>query len=163
MKSKINYIKGFTLIELLVVVGVIGILAAVVLASLNSARAKGKDAAIKQSMKEFQNLLALEFNDTGSYANLQPGAWFPQTACSSSFGGNYATQARAICTKIVTDGSSWSGAIYKFYAGNSVSSAQTYSIMGALNNQNTFHCVGNSGNSSTDAGSFTGTGCYGNP
>jgi prepilin-type N-terminal cleavage/methylation domain-containing protein len=48
--SNIKNSKGFTLIELLIVVAIIGILSAVVLTSLGSARSKAKEAIAKSQM-----------------------------------------------------------------------------------------------------------------
>lgn len=66
-----NSQRGFTLIELLVVIAIIGILASVVLASLNSARDKGADAAIKSSINNGRAQAELFYDDnSNSYANL---------------------------------------------------------------------------------------------
>ena len=62
-----NLKKGFTLIELLVVVAIIGILASVVLASLNTARNKGKDASVQSSMSSMRAQAELGVGAGGTY------------------------------------------------------------------------------------------------
>ncbi len=66
--------RGFTLIELLVVIAIIGILASVVLASLNSARERARNAGYVSQIKEYQKALELSFNDHNSYPG-NSGAW----------------------------------------------------------------------------------------
>lgn len=59
--------RGFTLIELLVVIAIIGLLSTIVLVSLNSARAKTRDAKRLIDMKNLVTALYLYYNKNGSF------------------------------------------------------------------------------------------------
>lgn len=59
--------RGFTLIELLVVIAIIGLLASVVLASVNVARAKARDAKRLADLHEIEKALQFYYDDHGVY------------------------------------------------------------------------------------------------
>lgn len=71
--------KGFTLIELLVVISLIGILATLVLANMNSARERARDATRKSDLRNMQTALRLYYNDNGRY----PAGTSTMTACGN--------------------------------------------------------------------------------
>jgi prepilin-type N-terminal cleavage/methylation domain-containing protein len=60
-----RHYRGFTLIELLVVIAIIGILSSVVLASLNTARSKGNDAAVRSNLANARAQAELFYDDNG--------------------------------------------------------------------------------------------------
>jgi len=60
--------RGFTLIELLVVIAIIGILAAVVIGSLNDARSGGQNASIQQTMASLRSQAEIYYNGPGNYS-----------------------------------------------------------------------------------------------
>lgn len=66
--TKVN--RGFTLIELLVVIAIIGILASVVLASLNTARDKGTNAAIKANLNSARAQAEIFYDANGTYVGI---------------------------------------------------------------------------------------------
>jgi len=65
MNKKINLSlrNGFTIIELLVVIAIIGILAAVVMVSLNSAREKAKVARVQSDVRNLMSAVEMYKND----------------------------------------------------------------------------------------------------
>ncbi len=75
--------KAFTLLELLIVIAIIGVLASIVMASLNSSRNKSTDAGMKTAINSLRSAGSIIFNEYGCYAgssgacfgtNLGPGA-----------------------------------------------------------------------------------------
>ncbi len=59
--------KAFTLIELLVVIAIIALLATIVIASLNCARKKARDARRLADIKEIQKAIEMYYDDHGRY------------------------------------------------------------------------------------------------
>ncbi|MBI3420876.1 MAG: prepilin-type N-terminal cleavage/methylation domain-containing protein [Candidatus Sungbacteria bacterium] len=86
-------ITGFTLIELLVVISIIGLLASIVLASLNSAREKGKAAQAMSNAGAFKRAIEFYNDQMGFYPPdmgrgwdpgfMKPLPWNPDTGATS--------------------------------------------------------------------------------
>ncbi len=65
--------KGFTLIELLVVIAIIGLLASIILVSLNTAQQKGRDAKRVQDIQDIVTALQLYSAKHGNYPSSLAG------------------------------------------------------------------------------------------
>ena len=143
--------RGFTLIELLVVIAIIGILSSVVLASLNTARNKGTDAAIKSNLAEARAQAEL-FYDGNTNAYLTGSAGGTGDVCSATgvasgvkgINGAVLAAANAQGISAVTANAAGTGT-------NAVcnSAAASWAAQVPLKTANQWFCVDSAGNGTT--------------
>lgn len=96
--------RAFTLIELLIVIAIIGVLAAVVIASLNSARTRARTSAIKVEAKQLMDLAMEHYFERGSFSSFGSYGWTKgdtqdgtsATTCSTRIGVNALNRDKAI-------------------------------------------------------------------
>jgi prepilin-type N-terminal cleavage/methylation domain-containing protein len=148
--------KGFTLIELLVVIAIIGILASVVLASLNSARTKGSDAAIKANLANIRAQAALYYDTNNTYNNSGAGVTCTITGagvasgCTTLFGTGTGTAQEGLKAAAAAAGTTAYG--YVNSAGDAWFTAVNLKTSGAG-----YYCVDSSGAGKVISGSLTTT------
>lgn len=174
MKIFLRNNKGFTLIELLVVVAIIGLLSSVVLASLNGARVKARDAAVKSELIQLRNLIELDRSESSDYSKFQIGWRLSSNTCAIYSVGNYKSQIVGMCDNIVNSLKASGLGEYYMHIGTASGGIVDYSVMVGLpskidnaGNPSRMLCVGSSGRISEIAWGDWGVGgplgCYGNP
>jgi prepilin-type N-terminal cleavage/methylation domain-containing protein len=98
--------QGFTLIELLVVIAIIGLLASIILVSVNNARDKAKVVKAKAELKQIATAAEMDYDDNGNYApDVSPGGIprFVPTYINDIFSGG----AKYYCSTCVLDWQNW--------------------------------------------------------
>ena len=124
-----NHRNGFTLIELLVVIAIIGVLSAVVLASLNTARSKGNDAAIESNLAAIQAQAELYYSTNTATPNKYGGNIAATTATYPvAAGTGNMFVADATINSAMNAALKASGAAGKYAIGSAAAPGQSYAL-----------------------------------
>ncbi|MCH7529527.1 type II secretion system protein [Patescibacteria group bacterium] len=102
-----NHKSGFTLIELLVVISIIGLLSSVVLASLNTARTKARDAKRQADIRQLEIALEFNYDKYGAYTQVENLCTDTSNGAEGSCGGAGGTgdwDANSDIRDLITDG-----------------------------------------------------------
>jgi len=143
--------RGFTLIELLVVIAIIGILSSVVLASLNTARSKGNDAAIQSNLATVQTQAELYYGSAAGNNSYGTQALATGATCYSTGAGVFSDTVirKALSSAYVASGS---------VAANisCVAAGTKYAVAVKLSSDtNRYWCVDSTGGSSKSTTALT--------
>lgn len=178
--SKTEHSRGFTLVELIVVIAIIALLSSVVIAGVDIAKYKARDAAIVSSVQSYGTALEQEFLNAGNYGallgNTGQGVWIQKKDdCESAgFTGQFDNTAKSICRKIIQDSAYPNQLEVSFgslFIGPGVTASinptptpRTFTIMVYLPGIKKFYCYGHDGKKSmVELGdNWTSPGCWGN-
>ena len=128
-----RYQKGFTLIELLVVIAIIGLLSTLAVVSLNSARAKARDARREADIKLLNNAIQLyiQENNESPLVPLDSDKICDSTEDCWAADGQFAVAMSTYTAPLVTDPTNTDDYVYVYVssaAANFVGNREGYQL-----------------------------------
>src|SRR3989338_10409431 len=147
MKKHLHHQQGFTLIELLVVIAIIGILSAVVLASLTTVRSRGNDSAIQTNMSTIRIQAEVYYGGTGGNSYGSATVTTCPTTVVTANGTSVFTDPTITRAIIATDKTNGTDSTYGTVVCNSTPTA--YAVQSGLQSgigTDRYWCIDSAGN-----------------